>query len=61
LVRETVTVKDKSGRPVTGLTAKDFVPTEDGVNQEIKFSVFQRLAEAVAAPAVEGRWRRWRG
>jgi len=54
LVVETVAVKDKTGRPVTGLTAKDFVLTEDGVAQEIKFFEFQRLAEAVAAPAVEG-------
>jgi len=37
LVVETVAVKDKTGRPVTGLTAKDFVLTEDGVAQEIKF------------------------
>ncbi len=55
LVVETVSVTDKSGRPITGLTAKDFVLTEDGVAQEIKFFESQRLAEAVAAPPVEGR------
>ena len=61
LVVETVTVKDKSGRPMTGLTAKDFVLTEDGMAQEIKFFEFQRLAEAVVAPAVEALARLTRG
>jgi VWFA-related protein len=43
LVIETVTVKDKAGNPITGLTAKDFVLTEDGVPQDIKFFEFQKL------------------
>ena len=61
LTVETVTVKDKSGKPIEGLTAKDFSITEDGVPQAISFVEFQRVpspsdplqaADAVpAAPA----------
>jgi VWFA-related protein len=54
LVIETVTVKDKDGKPVTGLTAKDFTVTEDGVPQEIKFFEFQKLDETAPA-AVDAR------
>ncbi|MBZ5612142.1 MAG: VWA domain-containing protein [Acidobacteriia bacterium] len=49
LVVETVSVKDKSGKPVENLTAKDFVVTEDGVPQTIKFFEFQKF-EDVATP-----------
>ena len=54
LVIETVTVKDKNGKPVEGLTAKDFTVTEDGVAQTISFCEFQKLDEMVAPaePAV---------
>jgi VWFA-related protein len=45
LVIETVSVKDKDGRPVAGLTAKDFVVTEDGAPQTIKFFEYQKLPE----------------
>jgi len=51
LIVQTVTVKDKEGRPIEGLTAKDFVITEDGQPQDIAFVEFQRLATE-AAPAL---------
>jgi VWFA-related protein len=56
LVVETVTVLDKSGNPVEGLTAKDFALTEDGVPQTIKFCEYQKIdeierAQPAAAPA----------
>src|SRR5262245_49721717 len=60
LIVQTVTVKDKDGRPVEGLTAKDFVVTEDGEPQTISFVDFQRLdtgpitgapSQSPAAPA----------
>jgi VWFA-related protein len=45
LVVQVVTVKDKDGRAIEGLTAKDFVVTEDGQPQTISFVEFQRLKD----------------
>ena len=51
LVIETVSVVDKQGKPITGLTAKDFTVTEDGVPQTIKAFEYEELPTVVAAPA----------
>jgi len=48
LIIETVTVKDKKGNPIEGLTAKDFTITEDGVAQTIKICEHQTLPEDAA-------------
>ncbi len=45
LVVEAVTVKDKQGNFVHGLTAKDFVLTEDGAAQTIRYCEHQDLSE----------------
>lgn len=46
LVVEAVTVKDKQGNFIHGLTAKDFVLTEDGTPQTIRYCEHQDLVEA---------------
>ena len=51
LVVETVSVTDKNGKPVEGLTAKDFTVTEDGVPQTISFCEYQKLDEALPPPS----------
>src|SRR5579871_1433681 len=54
-VVEDVILKDKSGKPIDGLTAKDFIITEDGKPQTVKFCQFQTLEEEIsAAPVAEG-------
>ena len=51
LIVETVTVRDKEGRAIEGLTAKDFAITEDGEPQQIAFVEFQRLAPIASTSA----------
>jgi VWFA-related protein len=50
LVVETVGVKGKNGMPIEGLTAKDFIVTEDGVAQTISVFEYQKLPEVPSAP-----------
>src|SRR5262245_51390548 len=58
LVIQTVSVKDKDGNPIEGLTLRDFVVTEDGEPQTVSFAEYQRLeneppisAQVPATPA----------
>src|SRR6266571_3252327 len=54
LVVETLVVKDKDGKNIEGLTAKDFTVTEDNVPQTIRVFQFQRLDDTpAAAPAAQ--------
>ena len=50
LVIETVTVKDSDGRPIEGLTARDFVITEDNVPQTLSVFDFQKLNNTPLPP-----------
>ena len=51
LIVHNVTVRDRDGNSVEGLTAADFVVTENGVRQEIAFVAYQRLEAPAPAPA----------
>jgi VWFA-related protein len=52
LVIEAVSVKDKEGKPIEGLTAKDFVVTENGKPQTVAFCEFQKIADVSDAAPV---------
>jgi len=48
LVVHPVTVRDRAGRPVAGLTGEQFTLTEDGVAQKLAFCEYQDLDAPVA-------------
>jgi VWFA-related protein len=48
LVVEDIIIKDKTGSPITGLKASDFVVLEDGKPQKVEFVEFQNLEEMPA-------------
>lgn len=43
LIVQAVIVKDRKGNPIEGLTARDFIVTEDGVPQDLAFVEYQKL------------------
>ncbi|HYI92632.1 MAG TPA: VWA domain-containing protein [Bryobacteraceae bacterium] len=51
LVVESVSVKNKKGAPIEGLTKEDFVVNEDGKPQMIAFVEYQKLPEGATQPA----------
>jgi VWFA-related protein len=53
LVIEAVNVKDKQGKSINGLTAKDFTVTENGVAQQISFCEYQELPLAPDAASTK--------
>jgi VWFA-related protein len=53
LIVQTVSVKDKDGRAVEGLTPEDFIVTEDGDAQTVSFVEFERLPDRPAAARAE--------
>ena len=53
LVIEAVNIKDKQGKSITGLTAKDFTVTEDGIAQTVKICEYQELPTVPDAPATK--------
>ena len=50
LVEEMVSVKDKQGKVIEGLTEKDFVVTEDGKPQTVSFVQYMKLEEIPDEP-----------
>ena len=54
LVVHSVTVTDRNGQPVRGLTPKDFVVRENNQVQEVAFAVFQEIpTEAAPLPPAD--------
>jgi VWFA-related protein len=47
LVVQSVSVKDKDGKPIEGLTKDDFILTEDGVLQTISVFEFQKIDDGL--------------
>jgi len=47
----TVTVTDQSGKPIEGLTADDFIVTEDNVPQTVSLLEYERLEETLLTAA----------
>ena len=58
LVVQTVRVTDGDGTPIEGLTARDFIVTEDGELQDIAFVEYQRLRGSASIGAELVRARR---
>ena len=50
LILTTVTVTDRTGRAIEGLTASDFIVTEDDAPQDIAFIQYQRLEDTTPLP-----------
>ncbi len=57
LVVQMVSVRDKNGNPIEGLTAQDFAITESGAPQAVAFCEFQKLdePEPESAPPAAGQ------
>jgi VWFA-related protein len=45
-----VVVKDRSGKPIEGLSAKDFIVTENGAPQTLRYCEYQELPSVPGAP-----------
>jgi VWFA-related protein len=54
LIVEEVSVKDKKGKTVEGLKKEDFILTEDGKTQAIKFFDFEDIDKAVESASASG-------
>ena len=52
LIVTTVVVTDRDGKPVEGLTAKDFLVTEDNEPQDVAFVEYQRLDDLAPLPSL---------